>query len=59
MKKGFACQEEEEAESEYFKEHLKGGKEELEAWQYVCVCVCVRCDISLIIILFVLGKLRN
>lgn len=45
--------------SEYFKEHLKGGKEELEAWQCVCVCVCVRCDISLIIILFVLGKLRN
>lgn len=38
MKKGFACHEEEEAESEYFKEHLKGGKEELEAWQYVCVC---------------------
>lgn len=61
MKKGFACQQEEEkeeaeAESKYFKEDFKGGQgEEERAWQYVYV----RCDISLIIILFVFGKLRN
>lgn len=56
MKKGFACHEEEEAESEYFKEHLKEAR---RSWRRGNMCVCVRCDISLIIILFVLGKLRN